>query len=343
VTHAPGSFADRLVAAWYAPRLTPLAASLLPLSWLFAAAAGLRRAAYRSGLFASSRLPVPVIVVGSIVAGGAGKTPLTRALAEALAARGWRPGVVSRGYGGDAIAPRAVASGDNAARVGDEPLLLAAAGFPVWIGRDRVAAARALLAAHPECNLLLSDDGLQHYALKRDIEIAAIDGARGLGNGQRLPAGPLREARSRLAAVDAIVTLVAAKVPPTGSDGRETRMWHEPLSWRNLADTQLAADPRQWREGAVHAIAGIANPQRFFDLLRALDLDPVCHAFPDHYRYRRADIDFPGAVAILMTEKDAVKCSEFGDARCWCLPIRARIDPALVERVEGSLRGRQAA
>ena len=337
------NLSDRLAAAWYAPALTPLAVALLPLSLLFGAASALRRLAYNSGIASSPALPVPVIVVGNIAVGGSGKTPLTRALAEALAARGWRPGIVSRGYGGDEAGPRAVAIGDDPFQVGDEPPLLAASGFPVSIGRDRVATARSLLTAHPECNVLISDDGLQHYALRRDFEIAAIDAARGFGNGWLLPAGPLREPRSRLRQVDAVVTLVASASPGSSGDGRETNMWHEPLPWRNLVDASAVADFSHWRAGELHAIAGIANPQRFFDLVRSLGLDPVCHAFPDHHRYRREEIDFPRATAILMTEKDAVKCTTFAGARCWCLPIRARIDPALVDRVERKLRGRQAA
>jgi tetraacyldisaccharide 4'-kinase len=333
--------AEQLLAAWYAPRLTPLTAALLPLSLLFRAVVAIRRRAYRARLAPSVSLPVAVILVGGITIGGAGKTPLTRALAEALAARGWRPGIVSRGYGGDAADPRAVTVGDDPAQVGDEPLLLAVTGFPVWIGRDRVAAAQSLLAAHPECNVVVSDDGLQHYALGRDFEIAAIDGARGLGNGHLLPAGPLREPRSRLNEVDAVVTLAASASGVGGDDGRETTMWHEPLRWRNLVDTSTVADASRWR--SVHAIAGIANPQRFFDLIRSLGISAICHAFPDHHRYRREEIAFAGADAILMTEKDAVKCRAFADARCWYLPIRARIDPALVDRVERKLRGRQAA
>jgi tetraacyldisaccharide 4'-kinase len=151
-------FSDRLVAAWYAPRLTPLTAALLPLSLLFRAAVAIRRWAYRAGIGRGASLPVPVIVLGSILIGGVGKTPLTRALAAALARAGWRPGIVSRGYGGSNAAPRAVAPGDDPAEVGDEPLLLAADALPVWIGRDRVAAARALLAAHPDCDVILADD-----------------------------------------------------------------------------------------------------------------------------------------------------------------------------------------
>jgi tetraacyldisaccharide 4'-kinase len=234
--------------------------------------------------------------------------------------------------------------GDDAAEVGDEPLLLATSGFPVWIGHDRAAAARALLAAHPDRDVLLSDDGLQHYALHRDFEIAAIDASRGFGNGQLLPAGPLREPRSRLRGVDALVILVASSPAGARDGGRETQMCHEPLPWRNLTDASASADLSAWAKSpAVHAIAGIANPQRFFDLLRGLGLDPVCHAFPDHHRYTRNELALPGANVILMTEKDAVKCAAFGDSRFWCLPIRARIDAALVDRLERALHGREAA
>jgi tetraacyldisaccharide 4'-kinase len=337
------AFAERLVARWYRPRLTLFTAALAPLSLLFGIAVAVRRLAYRLRLLPRSSLPVPTVVVGSILVGGAGKTPLTRALADALAARGWRPGIVSRGYGSEESGPRAVASGDDPVRVGDEPPLLASAGFPVWIGRDRAAAARAMLARHPDCNLVLSDDGLQHYALARDFEIAAMDAARGFGNGCLLPAGPLREPRSRLSEVDAVVTLVASGPASARDEGRESEMWHEPLSWRNLVDADAIADPQRWRAGALHAVAGIANPERFFELLRRLGLDPQCHAFSDHHRFTRDEIAFPGATAILMTEKDAVKCVAFADARCWCLPIRARIDPALIERVDRRIRGRQAA
>jgi tetraacyldisaccharide 4'-kinase len=338
------SLADRLVAGWYAPRLTPLCAALLPLSLLFRVAVSLRRAAYRARLLPGFSPPVPTAVVGNIVVGGAGKTPLTRALAEVLATRGWRPGIVSRGYGSGGSEPRAVSMGDDAAEVGDEPLLLATSGFPVWIGHDRAAAARALLAAHPDRDVLLSDDGLQHYALHRDFEIAAIDASRGFGNGQLLPAGPLREPRSRLRGVDALVILVASSPAGARDGGRETQMCHEPLPWRNLTDASASADLSAWAKSpAVHAIAGIANPQRFFDLLRGLGLDPVCHAFPDHHRYTRNELALPGANVILMTEKDAVKCAAFGDSRFWCLPIRARIDAALVDRLERALHGREAA
>ena len=338
------AFTERLVAAWYAPRLTPLTAALLPLSLMFSAVAAIRRWVYRAGIAHAASLPVPVIVVGSILAGGVGKTPLTRALAAALKNTGWRPGIVSRGYGGSNVRPRAVTPGDDPAEVGDEPLLLAHDALPVWIGRDRVEAARALLAAHPECDVILADDGLQHYALRREFEIAVIDGARGFGNGRMLPSGPLREPPSRLDRVDALVRLTTEDEPsPVIDSGRETAMSYEPLPWRNLRQADAIADPAQWRAGALHAVAGIGNPARFFALLHRLGFDPVCHPFPDHYRYARADLAFPDATAILMTEKDAVKCAGFADTRCWYLPVRARIDPALIARVERTIRGRQAA
>src|SRR5207245_630775 len=200
---------------------------------------------------------------------GHGKTPLTRALATALEQTGWHPGIVSRGYGGTASTPRSVAPGDDPTVVGDEPLLLAADALPVWIGRDRVAAVHALLAAHPECDVVLADDGLQHYALRRHFEIAVIDEVRGFGNAEMLPAGPLREPLSRLDRVDAVVRLIPGDVPPASQgDGRETTMTYEPLPWRNLARPDATADARAGRAGSLHAVAGIGEPERRFDLDR---------------------------------------------------------------------------
>jgi len=337
------SFATRLVSAWYAPRVTPLAAVLWPFSLLFGVGVAVRRALYRAGVLPRERVPVPVVVVGNLVVGGSGKTPLVRAMAEALAARGWRPGIVSRGYGGASTAPRSVVSADDAREVGDEPLLLAESGCPVWIGRRRADAARALLAANPQCNLIVSDDGLQHYALARTFEIAVVDAARGLGNGLLLPAGPLREPRERLSEVDARVRLVASDEPQRAmSDGADSVMTLEPLRWRNLARPEAQAEVDAWRAGEVHALAGIGNPERFFALVRSLGLAPVCHVFPDHHRYVPDDLEIPDATAILMTEKDAVKCRAFADLRCWALPVRARIDPALVTLIEGKIRGSEA-
>jgi tetraacyldisaccharide 4'-kinase len=331
------SFRDRLVDAWYAPRTTWLAAVLLPLSWLFGSIAFLRRTLYRQGILASERIGCPVIVVGNLNVGGAGKTPLVVALAQALSERGRHPGLVSRGHGGTSIAARAVAPGDDPEVVGDEPLLLAATGFPTWIGHDRVAAARGLKIANPQCDVIVSDDGLQHYRLHRDVEIAVVDDARGLGNGHLLPAGPLREPASRLETVDAVVRLTANAPRRDATDGCHTTMTHEPIGFRNLVDPTQAANPREWPRGGVHAIAGTGNPQRFFELLSRMGIDAVRHPFPDHHAFTRDDLAIPGAQVILMTAKDAVKCARFHDPRCFALDIRAVIDPALVDFVEGRL------
>jgi tetraacyldisaccharide 4'-kinase len=334
-------FSERLTAAWYRPRLTPLTAALWPASVLFRGAVALRRLLYRAGVLGSSAMRVPVIVVGSIVVGGTGKTPLARALAAALAKAGWRPGLVARGYGGNNAAPRPVGRSDDPSVVGDESLLLAADGFPVWVGHDRAAAASSLLAADPRCDVVIADDGLQHYALRRDFEIAVIDAARGLGNGAMLPAGPLREPRGRLAEVNAVVRLVSADAP-SESEG-SSAMRYEALPWVNLARPGEAADLEAWRRGQIHALAGIGDPDRFFAELRRLGLDPICHAFSDHHRFVPDDVRLPGATAILMTEKDAVKCVAFADERFWYLPIRARIDPALVTSLTTIIRGRKTA
>ena len=338
------SLADRLVATWYTPRITLLAALLWPLSLLYRLLVALRRGLYIMGILRSQRLPVPVIVVGNINVGGVGKTPLTCALAVHLAKRGFHPGIVSRGYGGTSRAPRAVAPGDDPQVVGDEPLIYADAGLPVWIGHHRPDAGRGLLAANPACDVIIADDGLQHYALARTVEIAAIDASRGFGNGCMLPAGPLREPVSRLRDVDAVVRLVTRDTArPPAANARDTLMTHEPMPWRNLRRPELEANPAQWRGHEIHALSGIGNPQRFFDMVAALGIATTNHAFPDHNVYTAADIAFPGAFAILMTQKDAVKCATVADERCWYLPLRAIIDPALVALVEEKIHGFQAA
>jgi len=336
--------AQRLVATWYTPRVTPLAALLWPVSILYRSVVAVRRALFRAGFLRSQRLPVPVIVVGNINVGGVGKTPLTHVLAEQLLQRGFTPGIVSRGYGGSNVSPRAVAEGDDPKAVGDEPLLHATAGFPVWIGRDRAEAARGLLRAEPGCDVILADDGLQHYALARTMEIAVVDASREFGNGLMLPAGPLREPVSRLREVDAMVRLVSRGAPrPAAASGVQTLMTHEPLPWRNLVQRDRVADPGQWRGKEVHALSGIGNPQRFFDMLASLGIAARTHAFPDHHDFTAGDLAFPGASAILMTQKDAVKCMAFADERCWYLPLRAIVDPALVALVMEKIRGFKAA
>ena len=333
-----------LTRVWYAPQPTALAQLLRPLSWLFGALAALRRAAYRLRVLRAHRLPVPVIVVGNLTAGGAGKTPLVAALADALRRRGRRPGIVSRGYGRPTNDTRPVNAGDDARDVGDEPLLLAGSGMPVFVGAQRAAAAQALLAAHPDIDVVVCDDGLQHYALARDVEIAVVDDAREFGNRLLLPAGPLRERPSRLASVDAIVRLVATPPPASSASARrEFVMVQETQPWRNVAHSARAFDAALLRDPSTVAIAGIANPDRFFGALRAAGFRGRTRAFADHHRYKAEDVAFPGARAILMTEKDAVKCRAFADPRMWMQPIRARIDAPLVDLVLEKLDGSQAA
>ncbi|HEY9398165.1 MAG TPA: tetraacyldisaccharide 4'-kinase [Burkholderiales bacterium] len=319
------AFAHRL---WY--RRSPLALLFLPFSLLFGIIAATRRAAYRRGLLKREHLAVPVIVVGNLVAGGAGKTPLVLWLVAQLRARGWRPGILSRGYQGQNETPRAVLSGADPVEVGDEPALLAErSGVPVWIGRRRVAAGRALLAAHPQCNVLVCDDGLQHYALVRDFEIAVED-ERGMGNGRLLPAGPLREAASRR--VDATVTNGTQRAGAYA-------MRFDVAGFYPIHDPEQSVSLGDLRAKRLHAVAGIGNPERFFRQLEALGLRFVAHAFPDHHRYRSEDLRFDDCDTVLMTEKDAVKCRAFGRTDLVALRIEAVVDPALADLIETRLHG----
>ena len=334
------TFVEHLIDAWYKPALTPLTVALAPLAVVFGAGVAARRALFRAGVLRAQRLPVPVVVVGNITVGGSGKTPLTIALATELAARGWRPGIVSRGYGSNATHARPVPRDASAGDVGDEPLLLARTGLPVWVGADRAAAARGLIAAHPQCNVIITDDGLQHYALARDVEIAVIDASRELGNGWSLPAGPLRGPASRLDGVDAIVRLAAE---PRAPARREFTMTLAGERFVRVNAPALDTDAGAFRGAGVHAVAGIGNPQRFFDQLQSLGIVATCHAFADHHRLTAAELALPGARAILMTEKDAVKCASFADDRCWALPVRAVLEPELVSLIEEKLRGSKTA
>jgi tetraacyldisaccharide 4'-kinase len=326
------SSSDGLTRAWRARG--PLAWLLLPVGVAFFALAALRRAAYRRGWLRSVRLPVPVVVVGNIVAGGAGKTPLTLWLAQRLSALGRKPGIVSRGYGREGTAVKKVGAGDTAQTAGDEPLLLARrSGCPVFVGGDRAAAACALLAAHPECDLILCDDGLQHYRLRRDLEIAVVD-RRGLMNGWPLPAGPLREPAGRLAAVDAVVLHDCESVPVPGLAAFRMRL-RGGRCYR-LDAPATTCEVGALGAGTLHAVAGIAEPQRFFDHLAALGLSFVPHAFPDHHRYTAADLNFAGD-AILTTEKDALKCAGLTALPIWVLPVDAVIDPDLARFILAAL------
>ncbi len=306
---------------------------LWPLSLVFRVLAQLRR-----WYLVKNRkvvLPVPVIVVGNITVGGTGKTPLLCALAEGLKQRGARPGIISRGYGGSYQGkPRLVSTDDDAAVVGDEPLLLARrTACPVVIGRDRVAAARFLMEQFQVAqgvSVVLSDDGLQHYALPRTVEIAVMDSQRGCGNGFCLPAGPLREPVSRLQRVDFVVS---NGVTQTVFRQDQVTMSIAPLCWRNLQtgiETPLGSLPKTTR---LHAVAGIGHPQRFFTTLRELGYDITEHVFPDHHNFIAHDVTFADAYPVVMTEKDAVKCAAFAGQDCFALIVTATVPDTFMDAV----------
>lgn len=321
----------RLDAYWDSRNGVSLA--LLPLSWLFIVLSFLRRSAYRIGLLKTHRLPVPVIVVGNITVGGTGKTPLVVWLAQWLGAKGLRPGIISRGYGGDGSEePRQVLATSVAAEVGDEPLLIAQrTGCPVYVGADRVAAARALLQQQ-DCDIIVSDDGMQHYALGRDIEIAVIDGSRRFGNGFSLPAGPLRERPSRLNDVD----LVVINGEATAEGSSMTISAGEVVNLHD-ADERRPLDDFVGR--AVHAVAGIGNPARFFAMLRQRGLEIRERPFPDHHSFTATDISSDDGLPVLMTEKDAVKCSSFAQPCHWYVQAEAELDDSFKQGLESLLRG----
>jgi tetraacyldisaccharide 4'-kinase len=323
---AGATAASPLIDRWYGPApiwwLLPLVPVYVALSWLHRAWQRLR----------AERLPVPVVVVGNLTVGGTGKTPLVVHLVEQLRKRGRTPGVVSRGYGGDGEL-RVLDHAARAEQVGDEPLLIhRRTGAPVAVGADRVAAARALLAAHPEVDAIVSDDGLQHLRLARDLELCVIDGARGLGNGWRLPAGPLRESAARLVSVD----LVLRNGGPAG-DGTAMRLEAERA--RRLLDgveRPLAA----FAGTTAHAVAGIGHPARFFATLAAAGIEPIPHPRPDHAPLALADLPPPDGHPVLLTEKDAIKLVAAGGRDdLWVVPVTARFDAVAAERL-GSLLDR---
>jgi tetraacyldisaccharide 4'-kinase len=326
---------SRLERHWQ--RVTALSLLLYPLSLAFRSIVALRRIAYARGLLRAVRLPVPVVVVGNITVGGTGKTPLVLWLVGHLSQRGMHPGIVSRGYGASHAHASAVPPTAEPGRAGDEPLLLAQrSGCPVWTGADRVAAARGLIAAHPGCDVIVSDDGLQHYRLARDVELAVIDASRGLGNGLMLPAGPLREPAKRLREVDAVVINAAARASRASARAFDMRL--EGREFRNLLNPEHVVGPGHFQRQRVHAVAGIGNPARFFAHLDALGIAFEAHAFADHHAYTPSDLDYAGADAILMTEKDAVKCTRFASETHWVLRVDAVPDPGLGELVLRKLK-----
>ena len=301
---------------------------MMPLSAVYAAISGIRRFAYSRHLARSTRLPCPVVVVGNLSVGGTGKTPLVCWLAGQLIELGFRPGVVSRGYGGSSRAARLVQAADDSNKVGDEAILLARRSrVPVATGRNRPAAAQLLINAG--CDIIVSDDGLQHYALQRDCEIIVIDGDRRFGNGRLLPAGPLRESPARLERADAIVI--------NGGDAENDGA----MRMRLLATSAIAmkyGTPKPLREFSgqpAHAIAAIGNPQRFFTMLRAVGISVVEHALPDHAKLGIDDISFPDDLPVLMTEKDAVKCRDIAGPHHWYVPVSVAFAAGDAEKLRG--------
>ncbi len=320
------SFSRWLERQWY--EHTPWQIVLRPFSWLFYILTALRQLAYRLRLFKSLKLPVPVIIVGNINVGGTGKTPFVIWLVQQLRQNGWYPGIISRGYGGNVIHTHQVTKDSLPQQVGDEPVLLVQrTGLPLYVGRKRTRAARHLLRDYPECNLIISDDGLQHYALERDMEIVIIDGERIFGNGQLLPAGPLRETSTRLEEVDAVVFNSGA--PAAGG----YLMHLVPDHLRKLRAPEEQMELSELIGKRVHAVAGIGNPHRFFSQLEQLGLVVEAHPFPDHHAYSADDFQFAKDDIVLMTEKDAVKCTAFARDNWWFMPITAEIDRALAEKI----------
>ncbi|UJJ58140.1 tetraacyldisaccharide 4'-kinase [Rhodanobacter denitrificans] len=322
---------DTLESAWYGSGRAPWWTA--PLAALYGGAVSLRGALYRRGWLRSVRLPVPVVVVGNVTAGGTGKTPLTIALAEALRERGYRPGVVSRGYGGRQREPLLLGDAPEPAQVGDEPCLIRAGGVPVAVGRDRPAAARLLLDAG--CDVLIADDGLQHYRLARDVEVCVIDGVRRFGNRRLLPAGPLREPLDRLRRVDLRVC-----------NGGAAEAGEYPMQLRGGEAVALDGGRMQalanFAGQRVHALAAIGNPRRFFDSLRGYGIEPIEHAFADHHDFVATELEFGDGLPLLMTDKDAVKCRRFARPNWWRVPVQAQLPDAfyaaLVERLGGLRR-----
>ncbi|RZU45028.1 lipid-A-disaccharide kinase [Fluviicoccus keumensis] len=318
---------DWLTTAWY--RGHWLLLLLAPLSWLFGLVAAVRRLAFRHGWIQAQRFPVPVIVIGNISVGGTGKTPLTLHVVELLKRHGWRPGIVSRGYGGRAQGyPLLVGPQSAAAETGDEPMLLhRAAGVPVAVDPLRCRAVDYLLQ-RGLCDIVIADDGLQHYALHRDLELAVVDGERGLGNRRLLPAGPLREPVGRLASVDAIIINGGSGAPDFAG---KTPVFRFSLKPGLLLPVGISVAPAQAPQPPcrVHAVAGIGNPERFFRSLELSGYDVIRHAFADHHQFQPQDLAFTESLPVIMTTKDAVKCGEFAGPDVWQLPVTVDADPGL--------------
>ncbi len=316
---------QRLQNAWYGQHRW--CALLSPLSWAYRGAASARRLLYSTPLVRPYTCAAPVVIVGNITVGGTGKTPLVIWLAHCLRRQGYRPGIVTRGYGGQSTSwPRRVAPDSDPHQVGDESVLVARRcnGPVVAAGRRRAQAVDQLLF-DDKCDVIVCDDGLQDYALARDVEIAVVDGVRRFGNGRLLPAGPLREPIDRLTRVDMIVTRGEAL-------DNEYAMSYRASVANAVADDTAVCTLDELRGRRVHAVAGIGHPDRFFSLLRGFGIETIEHPFPDHYGFSRRDLAFTDGLPVIMTEKDAVKCRHFAAADVWYIPIQAELSSAFEKK-----------
>jgi tetraacyldisaccharide 4'-kinase len=323
------SLAARLQRIWYDGAPPPFWLQMLVP--VYRALRGLHLWMYRTGIRRTVRIDAPVIVVGNLTAGGSGKTPLVIALVEALRARGFKPAIVSRGYGGTQRAAAVLDDTLDPARYGDEPSLIRRrTGAEVAVGRKRAEAAALLVRRG--ANVIIADDGLQNPSLARDIEICVIDGQRRFGNEQQLPAGPLREPLSRLESIDFRIC-----------NGARAERGEIPMRLAGEVAVAVAGASRtralaSFSRQRVHAVAAIGNPGRFFTGLQARGIEVIPHAFPDHHAFVASDIAFADTLPVLMTEKDAIKCIAFAGPDAWCVPVSAEVPATFVDAVVARLR-----
>jgi tetraacyldisaccharide 4'-kinase len=327
----------------YWHRITPLHFILWPLSLLFSLLMALRRFCYWLDLFPTTRLPIPVIVIDSITVEDSGKTPLVIWLVNFLKSRGLRPGIITQGFTDNPGEPVAAKATSDPAIVGSKPLLLVqrcGKDCPIWVGYDRIAVAHALLAANPDCNILINDDGLQYHRLQRDMEIAVVDfSEQNFGNGLMLPAGPLRDSLKRLNNANAIVMNSATKQQLNIKD--QTSIHNMKLmkdTFYNLMNPDSRVGPSAFSNKRLHAISDLDNAQWFFDHLNFLRLSAKCHTFKKNHRFLKQDIQIPAAEAILMTEEDAIQCYPFAKENLWALPVDIVIDTRLQEVTINKIR-----
>jgi tetraacyldisaccharide 4'-kinase len=312
-----------------------LSLALLPVTFCFYVISSARRQLFKLGILRTTKIDVPVIVVGNISVGGTGKTPTVIGIALELKKRGLNPGIISRGYRGDGITQQ-VTEKSTASQVGDEAILIQNHTFcPMWVGPNRVTSAQILCENYPGVNVIISDDGLQHYALKRDMEIIVIDGQRQFGNGLLLPSGPLRETKTRISECDAaVITGTQSMNLPIPT----TNMTLVGDTFHQLSDPTLTCRARDFTTTQIAAIAGIGNPDRFFTHLASLGISAETKRFPDHHEFTQSDITSIEYDVILMTEKDAVKCKKMGGKNCWFLPVRAHFSGHLIRDIVETIK-----